>query len=103
MPRSTRTRSDIPPSCLRVLFHVMRLADDSKPITVRLLSEKLGWRSLHYTRKCLLNLRDRGLIHFDDKKAATIRPLYRFLPTENLSENIPEKQKVVLDKSPFGY
>ena len=73
------------PSSLKVLYAIMLLADQGKPITVRSIRDVLGWRSTNHVSTCMKVLRSNGMIAYEPPKfRGTIRPTCRFIPVEQL-------------------
>lgn len=96
-------RSDISPSCLRVLETVMRMADAGVRITIRGISDQLGWGSrVTWTMQCLKKLKSRGLVDYDPRRHATIRPVARFIDERLLDDCLGKNNPKPLDTTRMG-
>ena len=73
-------------SSLKVLYAIMLLADQGKPITVRSIAATCGWTGLGLVQVCLFKLRRKGLVSYQSRLWRTIRPTCRFIPVEQLEE-----------------
>lgn len=61
----------------KVLLAILESAHRDERITLRSISDRLGWNSMSYTQRCVRKLRAKGLITYEDGLDATIRLLYR--------------------------
>lgn len=54
------------------------------PVTPRKIAKHIGYNSVGWVKKSIVDLRDKGLISFEDYKSATIVPLVKFIPAGDL-------------------
>lgn len=80
----------IPPSYVRVLDAIIRLHQRGERPTILAIADEIGWTGHAQIQRALQLLRIRGLIDYEDRKAATVRPLVKFIPVEDL---LPKERK----------
>ncbi len=66
----------LPPSCLRMLLAICELTDAGQPVTLHRLFRRLGI-SPNGVHRPLAQLRDAGLVEWEDGRQGTIRPKCR--------------------------
>ena len=69
---------------MTVLEAIMRIIDAGRRPTIREIMKTVGHHSTTYVRHAIRELRSKGLVSFEDNRAATIRPRVRFIPERDL-------------------
>ncbi len=77
-------KSAIAPSYLRALEAIINMHRRREHITIRSVAAKLGTRYTSWIHKTVIKLRKKGLIHYNNHQAATIVPLVKFIPADQL-------------------
>lgn len=67
----------------KLLVFIMKAAAKGKRITHRSINDKIAWAPSKIVT-LLKELRALGLISYEDRKAATIRPRVQFIPERKL-------------------